>query len=134
MVFQIKIIGYLLILLSCIHVIFPRYFNWEIDLAPLQLINRSMMKVHTFFIALTVGMMGLLCVVETEDLLQTDLGRKVCLGLGVFWFIRLIFQLFIYPSLLWKGKKFETVIHVLAILFWSFLAYSFFRGYFTPNP
>ncbi|OYD45604.1 hypothetical protein CHU00_11630 [Sphingobacterium cellulitidis] len=134
MVFQIKIIGYLLILLSCIHVIFPRYFNWEIDLAPLQLINRSMMKVHTFFIALTVGMMGLLCVVETEDLLQTELGRKICLGLGVFWFIRLIFQLFIYPSLLWKGKKFETVIHVLAILFWSFLAYSFFRGYFTPNP
>ncbi|MBA8985277.1 MULTISPECIES: hypothetical protein [Sphingobacterium] len=93
-----------------------------------------MMKVHTFFIALTVGMMGLLCVVETEDLLQTELGRKICLGLGVFWFIRLIFQLFIYPSLLWKGKKFETVIHVLAILFWSFLAYSFFRGYFTPNP
>ncbi|OYD41471.1 hypothetical protein CHT99_12440 [Sphingobacterium cellulitidis] len=134
MVFQIKIIGYLLILLSCIHVIFPRYFNWEIDLAPLQLINRSMMKVHTFFIALTVGMMGLLCVVETEDLLQTELGRKICLGLGVFWFIRLIFQLFIYPSLLWKGKKFETVIHVLAILFWSFLAYSFLRGYFTPNP
>lgn len=134
MVFQIKIIGYLLILLSCIHVIFPRYFNWEIDLAPLQLINRSMMKVHTFFIALTVGMMGLLCVVETEDLLQTELGRKICLGLGVFWFIRLIFQLFIYPSLLWKGKKFETVIHVLAILYWSFLAYSFFRGYFTPNP
>ena len=134
MVFQIKIIGYLLILLSCIHVIFPKYFNWEIDLAPLQLINRSMMKVHTFFIALTVGMMGLLCVVETEDLLQTELGRKICLGLGVFWFIRLIFQLFIYPSLLWKGKKFETVIHVLAILFWSFLAYSFLRGYFTPNP
>lgn len=130
---QIKIIGYLLILLSCIHVIFPKYFNWETDLAPLQLINRSMMKVHTFFIALTVGMMGLLCVVETDDLLQTELGRKICLGLGVFWFIRLIFQLFVYPSALWKEKKLETTIHVLAIFFWTFLAYTFLRGYFIFN-
>lgn len=130
---QIKIIGYLLILLSCIHVIFPKYFGWKEDLAPLQQINRSMMKVHTFFIALTVFLMGLLCVTSAEELLQTELGRKICLGLGLFWLIRLFFQFFIYPSSLWKGRRLETVIHVIAIVFWVFLTYSFLWGYFSQG-
>lgn len=130
---QIKIIGYLLILLSCIHVIFPKYFGWKEDLAPLQQINRSMMKVHTFFIALTVFLMGLLCVTSAEELLQTELGRKICLGLGLFWLIRLFFQFFIYPSSLWKGRRLETVIHVIAIVFWVFLTYSFLWGYFSEG-
>jgi len=130
---QIKIIGYLLILLSCIHVIFPKYFGWKKDLAPLQQINRSMMKVHTFFIALTVFLMGLLCVTSAEELLQTELGRKICLGLGLFWLIRLFFQFFIYPSSLWKGRRLETVIHVIASVFWVFLSYSFLWGYFSKG-
>ncbi len=130
---QIEIIGYLLILLSCIHVIFPKYFGWKEDLAPLQQINRSMMKVHTFFIALTVFLMGLLCVTSAEDLLQTELGRKICLGLGLFWLIRLFFQFFIYPSSLWKGRRLETVIHIVAIVFWVFLSYSFLWGYFSKG-
>jgi len=130
---QIEIIGYLLILLSCIHVIFPKYFGWKEDLAPLQQINRSMMKVHTFFIALTVFLMGLLCVTSAEDLLQTELGRKICLGLGLFWLIRLFFQFFIYPSSLWKGRRLETVIHIIAIVFWVFLSYSFLWGYFSKG-
>jgi len=130
---QIEIIGYLLILLSCIHVIFPKYFGWKEDLAPVQQINRSMMKVHTFFIALTVFLMGLLCVTSAEDLLQTELGRKICLGLGLFWLIRLFFQFFIYPSSLWKGRRLETVIHIVAIVFWVFLSYSFLWGYFSKG-
>ena len=128
---QIKIIGYLLMLLACIHVIFPKYFGWKEDLAPLQQINRSMMKVHTFFIALTVFLMGLLCVTSADELLQTELGRRICLGFGLFWLIRLFFQFFIYPSSLWKGKRLETVIHVVAIIFWIFLTYSFLWGYFS---
>lgn len=128
---QIEIIGYLLIFLSCIHVIFPKYFGWKEDLAQLQQINRSMMKVHTFFIALTVFLMGLLCVTSAKDLLQTELGRKICLGLGLFWLIRLFFQFFIYPSSLWKGRRLETVIHIVAIVFWVFLTYSFLWGYFS---
>ncbi|WP_409151251.1 hypothetical protein [Sphingobacterium sp. BS-2] len=130
---QIKIIGYLLMVLACVHVIFPKYFGWKEDLAPLQQINRSMMKVHTFFIALTVFLMGLLCVTSSQDLLQTELGRKLCLGLGVFWLIRLFFQFFIYPSILWKGKKLETIIHIVAIVFWIFLSYSFLWGYFSQR-
>jgi len=58
---QIKIIGALLVVLAFIHIIFPKYFDWENDLKTLSLINKQIIQVHTFFIALTVLFMGLLC-------------------------------------------------------------------------
>jgi len=53
---HLKIIGSLLMVLSAAHAYFPRYFDWKSNLAPLSLINRQMMQVHTFFIALVVFM------------------------------------------------------------------------------
>lgn len=63
--------------------------------------------VHTFFIALTVILMGLLCLTSANELLQLSLGKKVALGFGLFWGCRLFIQLFVYSAQLWKGKKFE---------------------------
>ncbi len=120
-----KIIGVLLIILSLVHIIFPRYFNWKIELQPLSLINRQMMTVHTLFIALTVFLMGILCLISTTDLIHTDLGKTVSLGLGIFWTLRLIIQFFGYSSALWKGKKFETSIHILFSMLWVYLSVIF---------
>jgi len=133
MEFQIKIIGVILIILGCIHVIFPKYFDWKSDLVQLQLINQSLLKVHTFFIALTVFLMGLLCLTSAKDLLQTQLGNRICFGFGFFWLVRLFFQFFVYPSALWRGKKLETTIHIFASFFWTYLAVTFLNAYFTAN-
>jgi len=128
---NLKIIGVLLICLGLLHVVFPRYFEWKTDLVPLKPINRSMLKVHAFFIAFTVLMMGLLCLTSSQDLLYTVLGKKICLGLGIFWLVRLFFQFFVYPSILWKGKRLETILHILAGLFWLYLSLIFFNVYFN---
>lgn len=121
-----KIIGVLLMVLAMIHVFFPKYFNWKQELKPLSLINRQMMAVHTFFIALVVFLTGLLCLTSATDLIQTKLGKTMSLGLGIFWAARLFFQLFIYSSKLWKGKKFETTIHILFLFLWAYLSGTFF--------
>ena len=122
---HIQIIGTLLIVLSLIHVIFPRYFNWKSELQHLSLINRQMMTVHTFFIALTVFLIGLLCVTSASELIVTSLGKKISLGLAVFWTIRLFTQIFIYSPKLWKGKTFETIVHVLFTIFWAYMSLVF---------
>jgi hypothetical protein len=122
---QLKIIGILLILLAIIHVIFPRYFNWTTELASLSLVNKQMMYVHTFFIAFTVLLMGVLCLTSSTQLIETDLGKKICLGFGVFWTIRLLIQFFGYSSKLWKGKTFETVVHIVFSFLWVYLSYVF---------
>lgn len=122
---QLKIIGILLMILALIHIIFPKYFNWKEELKPLSLMNRQMMTVHTFFIALVVFLMGLLCLTSAADLAQTKLGKTISFGLGVFWTTRLFFQFFIYSPKLWKGKIFETIIHILFSLLWIYLSVVF---------
>lgn len=122
---HLQIIGYTLISLALIHLVFPRYFNWKTELNSLSLINKQMFGVHTFFIALTVFAMGLLCLVATNDLIQTNLGKTLCFGLGVFWGLRLLFQLFVYSPKLWNGKTFETVVHILFSFLWLYLCVVF---------
>jgi len=129
---QLRLVGFLLILLAAVHVIFPRYFNWKVELQNISLINRQMMQVHTFFIALTVFLMGLLCASSPNQLVQTELGKFLSLGLAIFWTCRLLIQFFGYSPLLWKGKLFETIIHVIFSLIWTYISLLFWLNYFTP--
>ena len=125
MALHLQLIGYLLVLLALIHIGFPTYFGWKKDLAGLSLINRQMMYVHTFFIFLTVLLMGLLCIHNTADLLLSPLGHVICLGFSFFWAVRLFFQLFVYSPRLWQGKIFETAIHILFTLLWTYFSWVF---------
>jgi hypothetical protein len=126
-----KFIGILLILLAFVHVIFPKYFNWKEELKGLSLINKQMMKIHTFFIALVVFLMGLLCLTSAANLIYTILGKRISLGLGIFWGARLFIQFFGYSSILWKGKKFETLVHALFSGLWVYLTTIFLFTYFS---
>ena len=90
-----------------------------------------MMTVHTFFIALTVFLMGLLCLTSPTEIIETNLGKKISLGLGIFWTVRLVIQFFGYSTDLWKGKKFETFMHILFSLLWTYLSIIFFTTYFN---
>jgi hypothetical protein len=124
------IIGITLIVLALIHFIFPKYFNWQKELTTLSLINKEMMIIHTFFIAFAVFLMGILCLSSADELIETHLGKQVCLGFAVFWTIRLVIQFFGYSSALWKGKTFETIMHILFSFFWIYISTIFWLIYF----
>ena len=126
---HLKVIGTLLTLLAFLHAGFPRYFNWATEFAPLSLINRQMMYMHTLFIALAVLLAGLLCLTCAAELVHTHLGRIVCLGLGLFWLARLVVQFVGYSPALWRGKRFETAVHLLFTLFWTYLTVIFLLVY-----
>jgi hypothetical protein len=128
---HINIIGVLLIALALVHIIFPKYFNWDKELKSLSLINRQMMTIHTFFIAFTVFLMGLLCLTSSSELIETNLGKIISLGLGIFWATRLFIQFFGYSTDLWKGKKFETSMHILFSIFWIYISSVFLINYFN---
>lgn len=125
------IVGIIFILLALIHIIFPKYFEWEKEFRSLSLANRQIMKIHTVFIALTVFLMGLLCLTSANDLLETSLGKKIILGLAIFWTTRLIFQFFGYSSKLWKGKIFETSVHIIFSFLWIYISFVFWIIYFS---
>lgn len=122
---HLQFIGTSFVLLGFVHIIFPKYFNWKNELSTLSLINRQMMVVHTFFIALAVVLMGLLCFFCAEELTLTTLGKKISGGLAIFWGIRMFIQFFGYSPQLWKGKLFETTVHILFSLFWIYITIIF---------
>jgi hypothetical protein len=130
MEFHLKIVGWVFVILAWVHVIFPRYFDWKNDLRSLSLINREVMYVHTFFVALMVFGMGLLCLTSASDLIETTLGRRISLGFGLFWVIRLFIQFFGYSSELWRGKHFETVVHIVFSMLWTYVSWVFLEIYF----
>jgi succinate-acetate transporter protein len=108
-----------------VHIGFPSYFHWREELASLSLVNKQMMQIHTFFIALFVFLNGILCLMYAEELVVNPLGIIICKGLTIFWGIRLIFQLFVYSPALWKGKTFETSAHIVFTGFWCYLVWIF---------
>ena len=126
---QLKIVGGALIVLGLIHVVFPKRFNWKEELRSLSIINREMMYVHTFFIALTLVLMGVLCLTSAIELTQTTFGKRISLGLGLFWFVRLYIQFFVYSPENWKGKGFETMVHIVFTIFWTYLSVLFTLAY-----
>src|SRR4029077_20542952 len=91
----------------------------------LGLMSRQIMYVHTLFIALIILLMGVLCLTSSAELVSTSLGRRVCLGLGLFWVTRLLIQFFGYSSELWRGKVFETVMHIVFSILWLYLSVVF---------
>jgi hypothetical protein len=80
-----------------------------------------MMYVHTAFIALAVLLMGVLCLTAPAELVGTPLGRKIALGLAIFWGCRLLVQFFGYSPKLWRGKRFETCMHIAFTILWIYL-------------
>lgn len=126
---HLKIIGILLIALALIHVSFPGYFKWKQELSSLSVMNRQMMYVHSFFIAFVVFLMGLLCLTSSNELISTDFGKRISLGLGIFWTVRLLVQFFGYSSKVWKGKTFETIVHIFFSIFWFYLSWTFIKIY-----
>jgi hypothetical protein len=126
---HLKIIGILLIILSFAHFFFPKYFNWKQELSSLSIINRQLMYVHAFFIAFVIFLMGLLCITSANELIYTSFGKRISLGLAIFWTARLCAQFFWYSSKTWRGKSFETIVHIVFSLFWIYLSVVFIASY-----
>ncbi len=122
---HLKIIGVLQIGLALLHAFFPKRFGWKEELGSLSILSRQMMYVHTLFIALTIFLMGILCLTSAADLINTSLGKRVSLGLAIFWATRLLIQFFGYSSQLWRGKVFETIMHIIFSIFWIYMSVVF---------
>ncbi|MGI8670207.1 MAG: hypothetical protein ACR2J3_10245 [Aridibacter sp.] len=123
---HLKIIGLLMLGLALVHIIFPKYFEWTKELGSVILINNQMMYVHTFFVAMVLFLMGILCLTSSNELVETNLGKKIAFGFAVFWLIRLLIQFFGYSSELWKGKRFETSVHIVFSILWTYFSVIFF--------
>ncbi len=119
---HLRIAGALQIALALAHLLFPRRFNWTEELARLSPLNRQIFHVHTLFICVVLVMIGALSLLAPAALLEpTALSRLVLTGFALFWALRLYCQWFVYDRALWRGRRFETVVHAVCTLLWLYL-------------
>ncbi|HYU44183.1 MAG TPA: hypothetical protein VEQ84_18695 [Vicinamibacteria bacterium] len=119
---HLQLAGAALILLALLHAGFPRRFKWHEETARLSPLNRQILFVHSFFIAVTLAIFGVLSFVIAASLAAPSaVSRTVLAGFVVFWLLRLLTQLFVYEASLWRGNRFNTAMHVLFAAFWTYL-------------
>jgi len=122
LVLALRVAGVILLLLAVAHVPIATRLEWRADAQRLSPVNRQVMLVHAFFVALMVGLMGVLTLGWAEALVMPSaLGKPVAAGLTLFWAARLYFQWFVYDRSLWRHRAFETRVHVLFTILWTYL-------------
>lgn len=131
---HLRIVGFATIALALLHVPFGVHLKWREDAAKLTAVNRQVFHVHTFFLCLTLVMMGVLAGFFAPLLLErTPLARLVLLGHLVFWGTRLVFQWAVYSWEHWRGKRMETVVHVVFTGVWVYLTAVYGAAWFRTH-
>jgi membrane protein YdbS with pleckstrin-like domain len=107
--------------LALAHLAFPRRLQWKEEAARMSRLNEQMFHVHTFFVCLTLALFGAWTLILADAMVRGE-QRWLSGGIALFWFCRLLAQIFVYDSALWRGKRFETSVHILFLLLWCFLS------------
>ena len=115
----LRVAGTGLILLAALHIPISRHLKWREEGARMSPMSASVFRVHTFFICFVLVIMGLPAVVVPRIyLIPTEAGAWITWLYALFWAVRLYVQWFVYPAVLWRGKPFETAMHVLFTIIW----------------
>lgn len=117
-----RVVGVMMALLVIVNVFVPSRFHWREELARVSLINRQIFQAHTVFIVLLLGLFSALFLTCGEALLEpTRLSRAVLVGLTVFWALRMLMQWFFYSPAVWRGDRFNTLMHGLFSAAWIYV-------------
>jgi hypothetical protein len=107
----------------CAGLTVPRVLRWGSDLGKLDALTRQLIWAHGAFIAITVIAFGLITVTAGESMLQgTPLAVGIAAFIGLFWFLRLLIQLFYFDARPWLTNSFRTV---------GYRSLTFVFGYFS---
>ena len=108
-----------MLVLAALYPIYPRRFRWSEQLQRVELLTRQVFWVHIGFIVILLVLQGVLLVGFPRLVLEPNgASTALLVGMLAFWLYRLVAQLFIYDSELWRGRPAHLVVHVVFTLLW----------------
>lgn len=115
----LRIVGASHLVLAIAHIPIANHLQWKTDIQHATPLTQQIFWSHAFFICVVLSLMGALAIYDPQTLIvRSQLGLYVTGGLTLFWGLRLIFQWFVYSAAHWRGKRFETFIHLLFSTTW----------------
>jgi hypothetical protein len=119
---HLRIVGLAMAGLAVLNLFIPRRFRWREELARLSLLNRQIFQAHAIFLVLTLGLFSALLLTSSDALLEpTPLGRAILIGLTIFWALRMLMQWVFYSPAIWRGHRFNTVVHYAFSVLWVYV-------------
>jgi hypothetical protein len=120
---HLRIVGLVMTGLVVINLFVPRRFHWRQEMARLSLLNRQIFQAHSVFLVLTLALFAALLFSCADALLQpTRLSLAVLGGLTIFWTLRMLMQWFFYSPEIWRGDRFNTVMHGVFSVTWVYVS------------
>ena len=110
--------------IAVLNLFLVRIMKWEEPVAQMPQLVRDVFHVHSCFITITLVIFGVVTMRFAGELAAgtNDLGRWLVCGIGLFWLIRWVMQFFYYNSSHWKGKRAETIVHIVLIFLYGSFA------------
>jgi hypothetical protein len=119
---HLRIVGVIMAVLVVVNVHVPRRYRWREEMAGLSLLNRQIFQAHMVFLVLLLGLFSALLLFYAPYLLEsTPLSRAVLSGLTIFWALRMVMQWSFYSSKIWRGDRFNTVMHGVFSATWVYV-------------
>lgn len=78
------------------HLFFSKLFDWKRDLATLTPVNRSVMKILNLCLTFMIFMMAYVSLFLPQEMLTTSLGSLLLVAFALFWFFRMLEQIFVF--------------------------------------
>lgn len=78
------------------HLFFWKLFDWKKDLASLTPINRSVMQILNLCLTFMILVMSYVSLFLPQEMLTTDLGKSLLVAFALFWFLRMLEQIFVF--------------------------------------
>ena len=80
-------------------------------------------QAHAVFLVLTLALVSALLLTCGDALLEpTRLSRAILIGLTIFWTLRMVMQWGFYSPTIWRGHRFNTVMHCLFSVIWIYVS------------
>lgn len=119
---HLRVVGVVMAFLVVVNLAVPRRFHWREEMSRLSLLNRQIFQAHNVFLILTLALFSALLLTSGAALLEpTRLSRAVLAGLTVFWGLRMLMQWYFYSPLIWRGHRFNTVMHYVFSVTWVYV-------------
>lgn len=77
---------------AAFHLFFPLLFRWQAALAPLDAVNRGIVRIMNLCLTFLFAAFGFLALRYAEDMLFTALGHALLVVLAAFWLVRALEQ------------------------------------------
>jgi hypothetical protein len=129
---HLRIVGVVMAWLVVVNLYVPLRFHWREEMARLSLLNRQIFEAHAVFLVLTLALFSALLLTCGDALLEpTRLSRAILVGLTIFWTLRMLMQWGFYSPEIWRGHRFNTVMHYVFSAIWVYVSTVFAAALWT---